>query len=71
MTQIVYTEEWMVAKGLQERTGLDKRQMKAYRLGSWVEGVHFKRVPAEPGADLKNATIWYNYPRINQFLGEA
>ena len=71
MAQIIFDEEWMVARKLTEKTGLDNRQMKAYRLGSWVEGVHFKRVPATLGGDTTKATLWYNYPQINKYIQEA
>lgn len=71
MAQIIFDEEWMVAGKLTEKTGLDTRQMKAYRLGCWVEGVHFKRVPATPGGDTNRATLWYNYPQINKYIQEA
>lgn len=71
MAQLIFHEEWMVSERLTEKTGLDTRQIKAYRLGSWIEGVHFKRVPASPGKESKRALTWYNYPRINEFIQEA
>ncbi|MDK9606633.1 excisionase family protein [Lelliottia wanjuensis] len=71
MAQLIFNEEWIVAEKLTEKTGLDARQMKAYRSNSWVEGVHFKRVPAKPGGEIKRALIWYNYPQINRFIQEA
>ncbi|WP_110924791.1 excisionase family protein [Klebsiella pneumoniae] len=45
MAQVVFNEEWIVESRLTERTGLTQRQIKSYRLGSWIEGVHFKRLP--------------------------
>lgn len=71
MTQLIFNEEWIVAGKLTEKTGLSDRQIKAYRLGFWIEGVHFKRVPLTPGAETGRALTWYNYPRINQFIQEA
>ncbi|MEG5674552.1 excisionase family protein [Enterobacter hormaechei] len=50
---------------------MDDRQIKAYRLGCWIEGVHFKRVPAVPGGESKRALVWYNFPLINRFIQEA
>lgn len=71
MAQIIFDTEWMVEERLTEKTGLDDRQIKAYRLGSWIEGIHFKRVPAEPGGESKRALLWYNLPLINKFIQEA
>ncbi|WP_374258723.1 excisionase family protein [Yokenella regensburgei] len=71
MQQIIFSSEWVVEEGLRDKTGLSDRQTKAYRLGCWIEGIHFKRVPAAAGADTKKAVIWYNLPRINQYIQEA
>ena len=71
MAKIITTDEWIVAGRLMEKTGLNKRQLKSYRLGSWIEGIHFKRVPQSPSADKKNAMTWYNYTRIHQYIQEA
>lgn len=71
MSQLIFNEEWIVAEKLIEKTGLSDRQIKAYRLGCWIEGIHFKRVPATPGAEVKRGLTWYNYPRINQYIQEA
>lgn len=69
--QIVYSDGWMVGKGLEAKTGLGERQIKAYRQERWIEGVHFKRIPAKEGADTDRATIWYFYPLIDQFIQDA
>ncbi len=69
MAQIIFDEEWMVAGKLTEKTGLDDRQIKAYRHGCWIEGV--QRVPAVPGGESKRALVWYNFPLINRFIQEA
>ncbi|MDR9934863.1 excisionase family protein, partial [Enterobacter cloacae subsp. dissolvens] len=58
MAQFIFDEEWMVAGMLTEKTGLDERQINAYRLGCWIEGFHFKRVPAVPGGVSKRALVW-------------
>lgn len=71
MAQVIFDAEWMVEEGLTDKTGLDDRQIKAYRLGCWVEGIHYKRVPAVPGGESKRALLWYNYPLINKFIQEA
>lgn len=71
MAQIIFDVEWMVEEGLTARTGLDDRQIKAYRLGGWIEGIHFKRVPADPGGESKRALLWYNLPMINEYIQEA
>ena len=71
MAQVIFNEEWIVEARLSERTGLTERQIKSYRLGSWVEGVHFKRLPQFEGASKDRAVIWYNFPKINQLVQDA
>lgn len=71
MANIVFNEEWVVESRLVEKTGLTSRQIKSYRLGCWVEGVHFKRLPQTPSAAKDKALVWYNYPKINQFVQDA
>ncbi|ELW3464573.1 excisionase family protein [Escherichia coli] len=60
MAQVIFNEEWMVEYGLMLRTGLGARQIEAYRQNCWVEGFHSKR-----------GIIWYNYPKINQFIKDS
>ena len=69
MAQVIFNEEWMVEYGLMLRTGLGARQIEAYRQNCWVEGFHFKRVSPLGKPDSKRGIIWYNYPKINQFIG--
>ncbi|MDY3570230.1 excisionase family protein [Enterobacter hormaechei] len=69
--QVVYNVGWVVGEGLMALTGLPKRQLKAYRQERWIEGVHFKRVPAKENAEIERATIWYFYPLIDQFIQDA
>jgi len=71
MAQVIFNEEWIVESRLTERTGLSQRQIKSYRLGTWVEGIHFKRLPQTACSTKDRAVIWYNYPKINQFVQEA
>lgn len=68
MAQVIFNEEWMVEYGLMLRTGLGARQIEAYRQNCWVEGFHFKRVSPLGKPDSKRGIIWYNYPKINQFI---
>lgn len=60
MSQVIYDSEWGVASKLKEKTGLTDRQIKSYRQTSWVEGVHFKRIPlmeaAPKSEDLSGTT---------------
>lgn len=70
MSQLIFHEEWIVAKRLTEKTGLSERQIKAYRQARWAEGFHFKKVPMAVGTDSDKGLIWYNLPRINQFIQE-
>ena len=75
MPNIVYDREWVVEAGLREKTGLTERQITSYRQVHWAEGFHFKRIPQSailtPGCKSEHGTLWYNYPRINQFVAEA
>lgn len=71
MAQVIFNEEWIVEARLTERTGLTQRQIKSYRLGIWVEGVHFKRLPQTMSANKDKAVVWYNFPKINQFVQES
>ncbi|HCF8671105.1 TPA: excisionase family protein [Klebsiella pneumoniae] len=70
MAETFREDEWVVEKGLAERTGLVTRQIKEYRMARWIEGVHFKRHSAHC-ASGSNATIWYNYTKINRLVREA
>ncbi|WP_115904081.1 excisionase family protein, partial [Escherichia coli] len=71
MAQVIFNEEWMVEYGLMLRTGLGARQIEAYRQNCWVEGFHFKRVSPLGKPDSKRGIIWYNYPKINQFIKDS
>jgi hypothetical protein len=74
MAQVVFNEEWVVESRLIDRTGLTPRQIKSYRCGSWIEGVHFKRLSTSGitvAPDTRRCLIWYNYPRINQTIQDA
>ncbi|WP_201293376.1 excisionase family protein, partial [Escherichia coli] len=37
----------------------------------WVEGFHFKRASHIGKPDSKRGIIWYNYPKINQFIKDS
>lgn len=71
MAQVIFNEEWVVESRLVERTGLTPRQIKSYRAGAWVEGVHFKRLPQSAEASKDRAVVWYNFPKINQLVQDA
>ena len=71
MAQVIFNAEWMVENLLSERTGLTERQIKSYRLGCWIEGIHFKRIPQGEGVSKDRAVIWYNLPKINQLVQDA
>ncbi|AFJ47180.1 excisionase family protein [Shimwellia blattae] len=70
MVQIIFHEEWVVQNKLTEKTGLSARQIKACRLGSWIEGVHFKRL-SPSGLKTLRGVVWYNYPKINQLVQDS
>lgn len=71
MSQIIFNEEWMIASKLTERTGLTDRQIKSYRQGRWIEGIHFKRIPQNESNSGERGLVWYNLPNINRFIQEA
>lgn len=70
MIQVVFNEEWVVDEKLTERTGLSERQIKAYRLSRWIEGIHFKRVPLAT-EKAAGGLLWYNLPLINEFIRDS
>ncbi|WP_261288349.1 excisionase family protein [Serratia fonticola] len=70
MPQVIFNEEWVVEDGLRAKTGLSDRQIEKYRQGSWVEGVHFKRV-SPSGERTQRGITWYNYPSINKLIQDA
>lgn len=63
MAQVVFNEEWIVESRLTERTGLTQRQIKSYRLGSWIEGVHFKGFPRQKAHAKSALSFGTTYPR--------
>lgn len=71
MAQVIFNEEWVVESRLVEKTGLTARQIKGYRLGTWIEGIHFKRLPQTPSACKDKAVVWYNFPKINQLVQDS
>ena len=71
MPQVVFNEEWIVERKLQDKTGLNENQVENYRLNCWIEGLHFKRVSPKGNAGSRRGTIWYNYPKINKFIQDS
>lgn len=69
MAQVVFSEEWILAIKLTEKTGLSERQIKALRSGVWIEGVHFKR-QSVTGGETRRGLLWYNLPMINKLVQE-
>jgi hypothetical protein len=49
----------------------DSRQIKAYRSGRWVEGIHYKKHSPDPFATEGRATLLYNYTKINKLVGDT
>ncbi|WP_168386014.1 excisionase family protein [Erwinia amylovora] len=71
MAQVIFKEEWMVAAGLMEKTGLSDRQIKELRCKLLVEGIHFKRIPFNGKTDTGRGLVWYNFPLINKLVQES
>lgn len=42
MADITREDEWVMEKGLVAKMYMTPRQIKSYREGRWVEGIHFK-----------------------------
>ncbi len=64
-------DEWVMEKGIIARMYMTSRQIKSYREGRWIEGVHFKRHSPNPQAKEGRVTILYNYTKINRLVGDT
>ena len=71
MANITQDDEWVMEAGIIARMYMTHRQVKAYREGRWLEGVHFKKHPPDPNASEGRVTILYNYTKINKLVGDA
>nr|WP_312845545.1 excisionase family protein [Klebsiella pneumoniae] len=58
MAETFREDEWVVEKGLAERTGLVTRQIKEYRTARWIEGgiLNVIRPTARAGAMPQSGT---------------
>jgi hypothetical protein len=43
MADIAQEDEWVMEKGIVAKMYMTPRQIKSYREGRWVEGVHYKK----------------------------
>jgi hypothetical protein len=48
MADITQEDEWVMEKGSEDV--YDSRQIKSYREGRWIEGIHYKKHPPDPKA---------------------
>ena len=69
MADITQEDEWVMEKGIVAKMYMTPRQIKSYREGRWIEGIHYKKPP--PKASEGRATLLYNYTRINRLVGET
>ncbi|HCM5145876.1 TPA: excisionase family protein [Klebsiella aerogenes] len=71
MADITREDEWVMEKGLVAKMYMTPRQIKSYREGRWVEGIHFKKHPPKPDTTEGRTTLWYNYTKINRLIGDT
>ena len=48
MADITQEDEWVMEKGIVAKMYMTPRQIKSYREGRWIEGVHYKKHPPDP-----------------------
>lgn len=71
MADITQEDEWVMEKGIAAKMYMTPRQIKSYREGRWIEGVHYKKHSPDPEASEGRVTLLYNYTRINRLVGET
>jgi len=42
MADITQEDEWVMEKGIVAKMYMTPRQIKSYREGRWIEGIHYK-----------------------------
>ena len=50
MADITQEDEWVMEKGIVAKMYMTPRQIKSYREGRWIEGIHYKKHPPDPKA---------------------
>ena len=60
MANITQDDEWMMEAGIVARMYMTPRQIRAYRSGRWVEGIHYKKHSPNPLSTEGRATLLYN-----------
>ena len=63
----VEPNKWVSSVLIEAITGLTERQLKDYRIYSWVENIHFKHA-SPTGAKGRNAKLMYNRVEIDRFF---
>lgn len=71
MADITQEDEWVMEKGIVAKMYMTPRQIKSYREGRWIEGVHYKKHSPDPETSEGRVTLLYNYTRINRLVGET
>ena len=71
MADIAQEDEWVMEKGIVAKMYMTPRQIKSYREGRWVEGVHYKKHSPNPQATEGRAILLYNYTKINRLVGDT
>ena len=71
MANITQDDEWMMEAGIVARMYMTPRQIRAYRSGRWVEGIHYKKHSPNPLSTEGRATLLYNYTKINKLVGDT
>ncbi|MCE5367011.1 excisionase family protein [Klebsiella oxytoca] len=71
MANITQDDEWVMERGIIAKMYMTPRQIKSYREGRWIEGIHYKKHSPNPSASEGRATLLYNYTRINRLVGDT
>ena len=72
MADITQDDEWVMERGIIAKMYMTPRQIKSYREGRWIEGIHYKKHSPKEGANkqvissqadslIKISRIWADF----------
>jgi hypothetical protein len=68
MADIAQEDEWVMEKGIVAKMYMTPRQIKSYREGRWVEGVHYKKHSPNPQATEGRAILSTTIQKLTGLL---